>query len=53
MAWVCTDTGNGFNSMLGGRKITAGLTGETVEWSVANCILQKGILLPIAVYALL
>jgi len=33
-------------SMLGGRKITATLTAETVEWSVDKCCLQGGILLP-------
>jgi hypothetical protein len=32
--------------MLGGRKITATLTGETLEGSVANCCLQRGILVP-------
>jgi len=31
--------------MLGGRKITATLTGEILEGSVANCCLQRGILL--------
>jgi hypothetical protein len=33
-------------SMLGGRKITATLTGESLEVSVAKCCLQRGILLP-------
>jgi hypothetical protein len=31
--------------MLGGRKITDTLTGETVEGSVTKCCLQRGILL--------
>ena len=31
--------------MLGGRKITATLTGETLEGSVVKCCLQRGILL--------
>jgi hypothetical protein len=31
--------------MLGGRKITVTLTGETLERSVAKCCLQRGILL--------
>ena len=31
--------------MLGGRKITATLTGETLEGSVVNCCVQRGILL--------
>ena len=31
--------------MLGGRKITATLTGETLERSVDKCCLQRGILL--------
>jgi len=30
-----THTSDGY-SMLGGRKITATLTGETLEWSVAK-----------------
>jgi hypothetical protein len=33
--------------MLGGRKITATLTGETLEGSVKKCCLQRGILLPL------
>jgi len=32
--------------MLGGRKITATLTGETLEGSVAKCCLQRGAVLP-------
>jgi hypothetical protein len=33
--------------MLGGRKITATLTGGTMEGSMANCCLQRAILLPL------
>jgi hypothetical protein len=33
--------------MLGDRIITATLIGETVEGSVAECCLQRGILLPL------
>jgi len=32
--------------MLGGRKITATLTGEIMEGSVVKCCMQRGILLP-------
>jgi hypothetical protein len=33
--------------MLGGRKIRAALTGETVKGSVSKCCPQRGILLPL------
>ena len=33
--------------MLGGKKITATLTGEKLEGSVANCCLQRDTLLPL------
>jgi hypothetical protein len=32
--------------MLGGRKITATLTGEIMEGAVVKCCIQRGILLP-------
>jgi hypothetical protein len=39
--------------MLCRRKITAILTGEKLEGSVAKCCLQRGILLPLLCYVLI
>jgi hypothetical protein len=49
MAWDWRHTPVIASSMLGGRKITATLTGETLGGSVAKWCLQRGIYYPISV----